>query len=67
MFFSGDVSYNIGCRAPDSDDRWWFDSTMLIEDGFIYLLDAEGLCTEDITEGYCYFKVRQVKYRVIPR
>ncbi len=24
MWFTGDVSYNIGCRAPDSDDRWWY-------------------------------------------
>ena len=67
MWFSGDVSYNIGCRAPDSDDRWWFDSTMLIEDGFIYFVDEEDMSVKDIDDGYCHFKARQVKYRVIPR
>ena len=67
MWFSGDISYNIDYRAPDGDVPWWLDSTMLIKDGFIYLLDDGDLCAEDINKGYCYFKARQVKYRIIPK
>ena len=66
MWFSGDVEYDISSRNPKEYDPYWYDSTMLIENGFIYFVDAEDMKVEEIGEGYCWFKARNVKYHVIP-
>ena len=42
-----------------SQDDW-------IQDGYIYLVDEEELSVEQISEGYCWFKARHMKYHIIP-
>lgn len=66
MWFSGDVEYDISSRNPKEYDPYWFDSTMLIENGFIYFVDEEDMTVEKIGEGYCWFKARRVRYHVKP-
>lgn len=66
MWFSGDVSYDVSARNPEEFDPYWLDSTMVLEDGFIYLVDEGDMKIEDIGEGFCWFKARNVKYHIIP-
>ncbi len=68
MWFSGDLSYSTKNRYPKGKPLRWLDSTMFIEDGFIYLFDDEGLTVDDINSNiYCWFKAKNVKYHVIPK
>ena len=39
---------------------------LLMENGFIYFVDEDDMTVEDIGQGYCYFKARNMKYRIIP-
>ncbi len=67
LYFEGDISYDLGYRAdPENHDQWWYGSTMLIRDGFIYFIDDDDMTVEAIEPGYCWFKARKVKYKVIP-
>lgn len=66
IWFSDEVAYNVDSRNPDEYDPYWSGSTMLIEDGFIYFVDDEGMEVSGITEGYCWFKAKRMKYHVIP-
>lgn len=66
IWFSEEVAYNVDSRNPDEYDPYWSGSTMLIEDGFIYFVDDEGMEVSGITEGYCWFKAKRLKYHVIP-
>lgn len=55
-------------RDPELvDDPYWFDSTLLLHDGFVYLIDEEDMTVEKITTDYCYFKARHMEYRIIPK
>lgn len=67
VWFWGDLEYDMTSRDPDlSDDPYWFDCTLIFQDGFVYLIDEEEMTVDKIGEGYCYFKARHMKYRVIP-
>lgn len=66
MWFSGEVAYSVGSRNPDEYDPYWSSSTMLIENGFIYFVDDEDIDVFGITDGYCWFKSKKLKYHVIP-
>lgn len=66
MFFEGDVSYNTDSRDSDDAEVWWYGSTMIRQGGYIYFVDDDDMKVEDIKPGYCWFKARTVKYRVIP-
>lgn len=67
IWFWGDVEYSTESVDPKYNDPYWVDSTILIQDGFIYLVDECDMKVEDISEGYCYFKARHMQYHVIPR
>lgn len=43
-----------------------FESSMVIEDGFIYLYDCDGISPSKLSNNYCWFKARKVKYHIIP-
>ncbi len=45
---------------------YWYGSTIILKDGFVYFVDEEEMSVDQITEGYCYFKARHMKYRIIP-
>lgn len=64
--FTGEVEYDSESRNPEKYDPYWFDSTVTIQNGFIYMIDDEDVSVENITNGYCWFKARNMTYRVIP-
>lgn len=66
IWFSGDVSYSIESRNPNYEDPYWFGSTVILQDGYIYLVDDEDKKVEDIGNGNCWFKARKMRYHVIP-
>ena len=65
MWFWGNLEYDTSSRA-EYGDKWWMDSSILFEDGFIYLVDDEGITVDKISKGYCFFKARHVQYHIIP-
>ena len=66
MWFSGNVSYSTDSRNQEEDDPYWFSSTMLMEDGYIYFVDQGNMEVAQINNTYCWFKAKKVKYHVIP-
>ena len=66
VWFDGDLSYDISVRNSELYDPYWVGSTVSIQDGFVYLIDEEGVSVEDINSNYCWFKAKNMKYRVIP-
>ena len=65
MWFWGNLEYDTSSR-DEYGDKWWMDSSILFEDGFIYLIDDKGITVDKISKGYCYFKARHVQYHIIP-
>lgn len=66
VWFSGDLEYDTSSRNPDEYDPYWFGSTVILQDGFVYFVDDDDMTVDKIEKGYCYFKARQMKYRIIP-
>ena len=66
VWFWGDLEYDTSARAPDEYDIYWFGSTVILQDGFVYFVDSEGMTVKEIGPGYCFFKARHMKYRIIP-
>lgn len=66
VWFEGDVSYSVESRNPEEYDPYWYGSTILIDNGYVYFVDEENMSVENIGEGYCWFKARRMKYHVIP-
>ena len=65
MWFWENLEYDTSSR-DEYGDKWWMDSSILFEEGFIYLVDDEGITVDKISKGYCYFKARHVQYHIIP-
>ncbi len=42
MWLENDVSYSTESRNPDYEDPYRSESSMAIEDGFIYFYDCDG-------------------------
>lgn len=66
VWFSGDLEYDTSSRAPEECDPYWYGSTVILHNGFVYFVDEEDMTVDKITSGYCYFKARHMKYKVIP-
>ena len=66
VWLSGDLEYDTSSRNPDKYDPYWQGSTILMNNGFIYFVDQDDMTIEDIGRRYCYFKARNMKYRIIP-
>lgn len=66
LWFSGDASFCVDSRDPEYDDPTWYDSSILSEDGYFYLVDDCDMKVQDITDKYCWFKGRTLKYHIIP-
>lgn len=67
VWFWGDVEYDTSSRVPEYYDPYCLGSTVILQDGFVYLADEDDLAVNDIAKRkYCYFKARHMKYRVIP-
>ena len=67
VWFWDDLLYNTSLNDTDFEDYYWYGSTLLIQGGFVYLVDEEDAKMEQITSYYCYFKARHMKYRIIPK
>ena len=65
--FEGDVSYDVSSRDPNECDPYWSDSTVLFQDGFVYLIDDMYATVENARHGWCWFKARHMRYHVIPK
>lgn len=57
---------NTESRDPELYDPYWYGSTMIRQDGYIYFVDDDDMKVEDIKEGYCWFGAKKVRYHVIP-
>lgn len=66
MWLWGDLEYDTSSRDPEECDPYWFGSTILFQDGFIYFVDEDEMKVDQITEEYCFFKARHLKYHIIP-
>lgn len=66
VWFWGDLEYNMDSRASEEWDTYWFGSTILLQDGFVYFIDEEDMTVDKIGDGYCWFKARHMKYHIIP-
>ena len=62
----GDLEYDTSSRDPEYFDPYWYGSTILQKDDFIYFIDDDGMTVDKINENHCYFKARHMKYRIIP-
>ena len=56
MWLEDDVTYSTESRNPEYEDPYWFDSSMVIEDGFIYFYDCDGISPSELSDSYCWFK-----------
>lgn len=62
----GDLEYDTSYRKSDEYDHFWFGSTVIRQEGFVYFIAEEDMTVEELTPGECFFKARHMKYRVIP-
>lgn len=66
VWFWGDVEYDTESRNPEWNDPYWYGSTIILQDGFIYFVDEDDMTVDEIGKGYCWFKARHMKYHIIP-
>lgn len=62
----GDLEYDTSYRNPEYYDPYWSGCTVLLQDGFVYFVDDLDMTVDKISPGYCWFKARHMKYRIIP-
>ena len=67
LWFSGDVSYSLGDRTDPLADPYWYGANVQKENGYYWLIDDDEAQISDITDEYCYFKAKHIRYRVIPK
>ena len=67
MWFSGDVSYSTSSRNPEEFDPYWFGATFKKENEYLYLIDEEDMDINEISDEYCWFKAKSVRYHLIPQ
>ena len=66
VWFWGDLDYNNPVVEPEDGDPYWYDSTIIQQDGFIYFVDDDVSSIEQIRPGHFHFKARHMQYRIIP-
>ena len=66
VIFTGEVAYNTDSRDPETEDPYWFGSTVAFYNGFIYMVDEDEMNIDEITDGYCWFRARKMSYKIIP-
>ena len=65
IWLEGDVSYCAESRNPKQFDPYWSCAAVLMKDGYVYIVD-DDVEVEDITDDYCWFKAKRMKYHIIP-
>lgn len=66
IWFHGEISYHTEPRKEQFADPYWYTSSIILSDGFVYLVDNEDVLPEELNETDCYFKARKMTYRIIP-
>lgn len=66
VWFWDDLEYNTSSRDPEKHDPYWYGSTIILQDGFVFFVDDDNMTVDKITEDYCYFKARHMKHHIIP-
>lgn len=66
VWFEGDAACDTVSRNLETEDPYWFGSKIILRDGFVYLIDDDNADLEHLNEGYCWFKAKHMKYRIIP-
>lgn len=66
MWLWDDVQYDVSSLDPEKYAPYWMDSTILLQDGFIYFVNDGGMTVDKINSDYCWFRSRHMKYHVIP-
>ena len=65
IWFWDDLEYCTESRNPEYWDPYWSCSTLRLCNGYVYFVDDE-IEVNEITDGYCWFKARHMKYHIIP-
>lgn len=65
IWFWDDLEYCSESRNPEYNDPYWSCSTLELKNGYVYFVDGE-IDMKEITDGYCWFKARHMKYHIIP-
>ena len=58
-----------GSDSGQMDSEYAYDDIQEVKtdkDGFVYLVDDCDMTVDKINSSYCYFKARQMQYRIIP-
>lgn len=69
VWFWGDLEYDTSSRNPQDRDPYWYGSSIILHDGFVYFVDEDNMTSADIYKieaSYCYFKARHMMYHIIP-
>lgn len=66
IWFQGDLSYQTDPRKEQFADPYWYTSSIVLSDGFVYLIDDDNVSPEELNENDCYFKARKMTYRILP-
>lgn len=62
----GDLEYDVSGRDPKIYDPYWYGATVVLQDGYVYLIDDVDMTVDEIGPDCCYFKARYMEYRIIP-
>lgn len=65
LVFSGDVAYCAESRNPEKWDPYWFESSIVFQDGLVYFFDSSKKLTA-LNDNDCWFKAKTMAYRIIP-
>lgn len=69
VWFWGDLEYDTSSRNRQDRDPYWYGSSIILQDGFVYFVDEDNITAKDIEKidaSYCYFKARHMMYHIIP-
>lgn len=66
VIFTGEADCDTACRETEAMDPYWLGSSVVMADGFVWLIDDEDMRPELINEECCWFRGRQMSWEIIP-
>ena len=66
VVFAGDADCDTACREPETMDPYWLGSSVVLEDGFVWLIDDEDMRPELLNEAFCWFRGREMRWKILP-
>lgn len=64
--FTGEAACDTACRMQEMADRWWYGSSLVMADGLVWLIDDEDMLPGRINSHDCWFRGRQMSWKIIP-